>query len=133
MFRDPSYFRAIREKVVPHLRTYPSLKVWVAGCGSGEELYSLVILFREEGLEQRTLFYAMVAVADFEYRWAEGAAAPLERDVGRADAAIAAPHKLSTRTNPVIKRKGLKAAACECYEVVSQAFDHFSEHKQVTR
>jgi chemotaxis protein methyltransferase CheR len=58
MFRDPSYFLAIREKVVPHLRTYPSLKVWVAGCSSGEELYSLVILFREEGLEQRTIFYA---------------------------------------------------------------------------
>ena len=58
MFRDPSYFRALREKVAPHLRTYPSLKVWVAGCSSGEELYSLVILFREEGLEQRTLFYA---------------------------------------------------------------------------
>ena len=58
MFRDPSYFRAIREKVVPHLRTYPSLKVWIAGCSSGEELYSLAILFREEGLEQRTLFYA---------------------------------------------------------------------------
>lgn len=58
MFRDPSYFRAIREKVVPHLRTYPSLKIWVAGCSGGEELYSLVILFREEGLEERTLFYA---------------------------------------------------------------------------
>ena len=58
MFRDPSYFLAIREKVVPHLRTYPSLKVWVAGCSNGEELYSLVILFREEGLEDRTLFYA---------------------------------------------------------------------------
>ncbi|WP_245513216.1 CheR family methyltransferase [Rhizobium sp. BK376] len=58
MFRDPGYFRAIREKVVPHLRTYPSLKVWVAGCSGGEELYSLTILFREEGLEQRTLFYA---------------------------------------------------------------------------
>jgi len=58
MFRDPSYFRAIREKVVPHLRTYPSLKIWIAGCSSGEELYSFVILFREEGLEQRTLFYA---------------------------------------------------------------------------
>jgi chemotaxis protein methyltransferase CheR len=58
MFRDPSYFRAIREKVLPHLRTYPSLKVWVAGCSDGEELYSLVILFREEGLEERTLFYA---------------------------------------------------------------------------
>ncbi|MDM9644798.1 CheR family methyltransferase [Rhizobium sp. S163] len=58
MFRDPSYFRAIREKVVPHLRTYPSLKVWIAGCSGGEELYSTVILFREEGLEQRTIFYA---------------------------------------------------------------------------
>jgi chemotaxis protein methyltransferase CheR len=58
MFRDPSYFRALREKVLPHLRTYPSLKVWIAGCSSGEELYSLVILFREEGLDQRTLFYA---------------------------------------------------------------------------
>lgn len=58
MFRDPSYFKAIREKVVPHLRTYPSIKLWVAGCSGGEELYSLVILFREEGLEERTLFYA---------------------------------------------------------------------------
>lgn len=58
MFRDPGYFRAIREKVVPHLRTYPSLKIWIAGCSSGEELYSFVILFREEGLEERTIFYA---------------------------------------------------------------------------
>ncbi|OJF98194.1 CheR family methyltransferase [Pararhizobium antarcticum] len=58
MFRDPSYFLAIREKVVPHLRTYPSLKIWIAGCSAGEELYSFVILFREEGLEERTLFYA---------------------------------------------------------------------------
>jgi chemotaxis protein methyltransferase CheR len=58
LFRDPSYFRAIREKVIPHLRTYPSLKIWIAGCSDGEELYSLAILFREEGLEQRTLFYA---------------------------------------------------------------------------
>jgi chemotaxis protein methyltransferase CheR len=57
MFRDPSYFRALRERVVPHLKTYPSLKVWVAGCGAGEELYSLAILFREEGLEARTIFY----------------------------------------------------------------------------
>lgn len=58
MFRDPSHFRAIREHVVPHLRTFPSLKIWIAGCSAGEELYSYVILFREEGLEQRTLFYA---------------------------------------------------------------------------
>ena len=58
MFRDPGYYRALRERVIPHLRTYPSLKVWVAGCSHGEELYSLAILFREEGLEKRTIFYA---------------------------------------------------------------------------
>ncbi|MCW1926003.1 hypothetical protein OKA05_25820 [Luteolibacter arcticus] len=58
LFRDPSYFLALRTHVLPHLRTYPSLKVWVAGCSAGEELYSLAILFREEGLESRTIFYA---------------------------------------------------------------------------
>jgi chemotaxis protein methyltransferase CheR len=58
MFRDPSYFRAIRENVVPHLKTYSSLKIWIAGCSRGEEVYSLAILFREEGLEDRTIFYA---------------------------------------------------------------------------
>jgi chemotaxis protein methyltransferase CheR len=58
MFRDPSYFRALREQVVPLLRTYPSLRVWVAGCASGEEVYSLAILLREEGLLSRTIIYA---------------------------------------------------------------------------
>jgi len=58
LFRDPLYFKAIREKVVPHLKTYPSLKVWIAGCSTGEELYSFAILFREEGLFERTMFYA---------------------------------------------------------------------------
>ncbi|MDB5800521.1 MAG: chemotaxis protein CheR [Rhodocyclales bacterium] len=58
MFRDPAYFRSLREKVVPLLRTYPSLKIWVAGCSTGEEVYSLAILLREEGLLERTLIYA---------------------------------------------------------------------------
>lgn len=58
LFRDPLYFKTIRERILPHLRTYPSLKVWVAGCSSGEELYSFAILFREEGLEDKTIFYA---------------------------------------------------------------------------
>ncbi len=57
MFRDPAFFQTLRAEVVPHLRTYPSLKVWIAGCSTGEELYSLAILFREEGLEARTIFY----------------------------------------------------------------------------
>ena len=58
MFRDPSYFRALRERAAPLLRTYPSLKIWVAGCSSGEEVYSLAILLHEEGLLERTLIYA---------------------------------------------------------------------------
>src|ERR1700728_446616 len=58
MFRDPTYFRALRERVVPFLRTYPTLKVWVAGCSTGEEAYSLAILLREEGLLSRALIYA---------------------------------------------------------------------------
>lgn len=57
MFRDPAYFLALREKVIPYLRTYPSLKVWVAGCSAGEEVYSMAILFREEGLHSKTIFY----------------------------------------------------------------------------
>jgi chemotaxis protein methyltransferase CheR len=58
MFRDPVYFHTLREKVVPLLRTYPSLRVWVAGCSSGEEVYSLAIMLREAGLLARTLIYA---------------------------------------------------------------------------
>jgi len=58
LFRDPSYYRSIREKVVPYLRTYPSPKIWVAGCATGEEAYSLAILLAEEGLLERTLIYA---------------------------------------------------------------------------
>src|SRR3984957_11198662 len=58
MYRDPAYFLALRERVVPLLRTYPSLKVWVAGCSAGEEAYSLAILLREEGLLSKTIIYA---------------------------------------------------------------------------
>jgi chemotaxis protein methyltransferase CheR len=58
MFRDPSYWAALRTLVVPVLRTYPSLKLWVAGCSSGEEAYSLAILLHEEGLYDRSIVYA---------------------------------------------------------------------------
>lgn len=78
MFRDPSYFRALREKVVPHLMTYPSLKVWVAGCSAGEEVYSLAILFREVGLEDRTIFYATDINPD-ALRRAEMGVYPIDR------------------------------------------------------
>jgi chemotaxis protein methyltransferase CheR len=58
LFRDPSYYMALRRHVMPTLATYPSLKVWVAGCSTGEEAYSIAILLAEEGLLERTLIYA---------------------------------------------------------------------------
>ncbi|MET0983008.1 MAG: CheR family methyltransferase [Telluria sp.] len=58
MFRDPEFYAAVRNQVVPHLETYPSLKLWVAGCSTGEEVYSLAILLHEEGLLERSIIYA---------------------------------------------------------------------------
>jgi chemotaxis protein methyltransferase CheR len=58
MFRDPTFFQALREKVVPLLRTYPFVRIWNAGCSTGEETFSLAILLREEGLYDRTRIYA---------------------------------------------------------------------------
>lgn len=58
MFRDPTFFLALRQQVLPVLQTYPSLKVWIAGCSTGEEVYSLAVLLKEEGLLERTLIYA---------------------------------------------------------------------------
>jgi chemotaxis protein methyltransferase CheR len=58
MFRDPGFFAAVREKVIPIMRTYPYVRVWNAGCSTGEETFSLAILFEEEGLLDRTRIYA---------------------------------------------------------------------------
>lgn len=58
MFRDPEVYLALRRQVLPYLRTYPFLKVWHAGCASGEEVYSLAILLEEEGLLDRCTIYA---------------------------------------------------------------------------
>lgn len=69
MFRDPEVMRAVREEVVPVLRTYPSSRVWVAGCSTGEEVYGFAVLLEEEGVLDRCSVYAtdlnedMLAVA----------------------------------------------------------------------
>jgi len=58
LFRDPSFYQAFREQVVPTLRTYPLLKIWHAGCAGGEEAYAMAILLTEEGLYDRAQIYA---------------------------------------------------------------------------
>ena len=58
MFRDPSFYLTFRKRVVPLLRTYPTVQIWVAGCSTGEEVYSLAILLQEEGIYQKCRIYA---------------------------------------------------------------------------
>src|SRR5688572_5773412 len=58
MFRDPRFYHALRAKVIPTLRTYPFIRVWNAGCSTGEETYSMAIMLLEEGLYERTRIYA---------------------------------------------------------------------------
>lgn len=58
MFRDPQFYKSLRKNVVNRLATYPFIKVWIAGCSTGEEVYSMAILLREEGLLDRTVIYA---------------------------------------------------------------------------
>jgi chemotaxis protein methyltransferase CheR len=58
LFRDAAFFLTLRRDIVPLLRTYPSLRIWIAGCSTGEEAYSYAILFQEEGLLDNTILYA---------------------------------------------------------------------------
>ena len=58
MFRDPNFYQEIRSRVIPVLRTYPYIKIWHAGCATGEEVYSMAIILKEEGLLERSQLYA---------------------------------------------------------------------------
>jgi chemotaxis protein methyltransferase CheR len=78
MFRDPPFFLALRQQVVPLLRTYPFVRIWVAGCASGEEVYSLAILLREEGIADRVRIYA-TDVGDEVLDRAQEGAVPIDK------------------------------------------------------
>ncbi|SLM28317.1 MCP methyltransferase, CheR-type [Desulfamplus magnetovallimortis] len=58
MFRDPPFFLSIRRQVIPYLKTYPFIKIWAAGSSTGEEVYSLAILLKEEGISEKCIIYA---------------------------------------------------------------------------
>ncbi len=58
MFRDEDFYKSLRENVIPILKTYPFIKIWHAGCATGEEAYSMAIILQEEGLYDRTTIYA---------------------------------------------------------------------------
>ena len=58
MFRNPSFFKAFREEIIPLLRDYPEIRIWHAGCATGEEVYSMAIILEEEGLKDKSVIYA---------------------------------------------------------------------------
>ena len=78
LFRDPKFYVALRTDVVPLMRTYPFVRIWVAGCASGEEVYSLAILLKEEGLSEKTQIYA-TDISDDLLQEAAAARFPLDR------------------------------------------------------
>ncbi|HTB72823.1 MAG TPA: CheR family methyltransferase [Polyangiaceae bacterium] len=125
MFRDPTYFAMLRSEIVPQLRTYPSIKVWVAGCSTGEEAYSLAILFREEGIFDRTTFYA----TDIN-----------PEALGRAEAAVYSLDRIPAFTENH-RRSGARTSLSEHYTAAygSAVFDRslrkqmvFSDHSLAT-
>jgi chemotaxis protein methyltransferase CheR len=81
LFRDPGFHLALRRRVIPTLRTYPFVRIWIAGCSTGEELYSVAIALHEEGLLDRARIYATDINADVLAR-ARAGSFPLERLAG---------------------------------------------------
>jgi len=78
MFRDPAFYRVFRKQVLPVLRTYPFIRIWHAGCSTGEEVYSTAIVLEEEGLLDRTRIYA-TDINDVVLRQARAGIFPLNR------------------------------------------------------
>jgi chemotaxis protein methyltransferase CheR len=91
MFRDPSFYRAFRVRVVPHLRAHPFLRIWHVGCSTGEEVYSMAILLHEEGLYPKCRIYA----TDMN-----------EEVVGRAKAGIFPPDAVQEYTRNYVRAGG---------------------------
>ncbi|MEQ9286059.1 MAG: protein-glutamate O-methyltransferase CheR [Cyclobacteriaceae bacterium] len=81
MFRDPVFYQTLREKVFPHLRESPFIRIWHAGCSTGEEVYSMAVLLEEEGLLDRCLLYA-TDINQKVLEIAQGAKYPIDKMQG---------------------------------------------------
>jgi chemotaxis protein methyltransferase CheR len=114
MFRDPFVYRTFREQVVPTLRTYPQLKIWHAGCATGEEVYATAILLREENLYDRTQIYA----TDMSGRAVEQA----------KEGIYPAAHAETFSEN--YRQSGGKSVLAEYY---SSAYDRIAMHDELKR
>lgn len=125
MFRDPLFFLSMRENVIPLLRTYPFIRIWIAGCSTGEEAYSLAVLLEEEGLLAKSRIYATDMNA---------------RALNQAEQGVFSLRTMQENTDNYIKSGG-KRAFSEYYTVASnQAVFHprireclvFAQHNLVT-
>lgn len=105
MFRDPPFFKALREEVIPLLKDLPDIRIWHAGCSTGEEAYSMAILIEEEGLSDRTKIYA----TDMN-----------ETVLKKAEAGLIPLHKMQAYTKNYMLAGGKKSFS-EYYDADSEA------------
>src|SRR4051812_10988739 len=125
MFRDPNFYQVFRADVVPLLRTYPFIKVWHAGCSTGEEVYSTAILLEEEGLLERTRIYA-TDINDAVLQQARAGIFPLNRMQEYTDNYIKAGGKRSFSEYYTAKYDGALFSPSLSRSVL------FSQHNLVT-
>ena len=125
MFRDPGFYVAFREHVVPLLRTYPFIRIWHAGCATGEEVYSMAILLEEEGLYERSRSYA-TDINEVVLQKAKSGIFPLDRMQEYTENYIAAGGKRSFSDYYIAKYDGALFHPSLTKNVV------FSQHNLVT-
>jgi len=125
MFRDPQFYRVFREQVVPTLRTYPFIRIWHAGCATGEEVYSMAILLQEEGLYDRSRIYA-TDINEVVLQKAKSGIFPIERMQEYTENYIGAGGKQSFSDYYTAKYDGALFSPALTKNVV------FSQHNLVT-
>ena len=125
MFRDPGFYRVFREQVVPMLRTYPFIRVWHAGCATGEEVYSMAMLLEEETLYERSRIYA-TDINEVVLQKAKAGIFPIDRMQEYTENYIAAGGKRAFSDYYVAKYGGALFSPSLTRSVV------FSQHNLVT-